>query len=62
MRGCLLFLFADDDGGPGVTKVEVGDNANVVDDMGSMIGFDNPEELATKLCRKKMKNAITRFC
>lgn len=32
-------------------------DGDATDEMGSMIGFERPDELATKFARRKMKNA-----
>jgi hypothetical protein len=44
-------------GGLIVTRGEEGGDDNVVEEIGSIIGVDNPEELATKLARRKRKKA-----
>ncbi len=48
-------------GGSTATRGEDSGDGDVVEEIGSiigsMIGDDNPEELATKLARKKMKKA-----
>lgn len=48
-------------GGSAVTRGEDSGDGNVVEEIGSIMGVDNPEELATKLARKKMKKANRDF-